>query len=321
MGIIPKFILNSGGTYMSGKTSSEIQDIFGLCRDDIKRLEKDGVLNPKKSGQGKASLFSERDLNTLLDIKIYLLAGYRISDMKNIITATYDSDSRISEQIHIYKKRIQMLEFIQTIRADIRKLYTLSQGQWRNVSRVHAEKTAIPAFGTQEFNDFFWKFMKLIFIIDFMSQKESFKQDSEIIVKRALAAYRIVVDILSMTGTEIRREGLIEGLNALRKEPIEDDREVKEFAKELVEEYLNQKDQIIDEIFKEGVDPIVAELDPESGATYRDMMLHIIGFALDYFVDERELYYLFMNFIQFVQGLDQEALDNGIVKIGEKNNG
>lgn len=27
------------------------------------------------------------------------------------------------------------------------------------------------------------------------------------------------------------------------------------------------------------------------------------------------------DFIQFVQGLDQEALDNGIVKIGEKNNG
>ena len=231
---------------MSGKNSSEIQDIFGLCRDDIKRLEKDGVLNPKKSGQGKASLFSERDLNNLLDIKIYLLAGYRISDMKNIITATYDSDSGISEQIHIYKKRIQMLEFIQTIRADIRKLDTLSQGQLMDVSRVHAEKTAIPAFGTQEFNDFSWNFMKLIFIIDFMSQKESFKQDSEIIVKRALAAYRIVVDILSMTGTEIRREDLIEGLNELRKEPIEDDREVKEFAKELVEEYLNQKDQIID---------------------------------------------------------------------------
>ena len=103
---------------MNEKTSSEVQDIFGFSRDDIKRLESIEVVKPEKRGQGRASIFGEEAINRLLDVKLYILAGYRISDMESIFSNDHDPQDMISEQIHIYKKRIQMLEFIQAMRAD-----------------------------------------------------------------------------------------------------------------------------------------------------------------------------------------------------------
>ncbi len=303
---------------MIDKTSSEIQEIFGLDRDDVRRLEKDGVLKPKKNGQGKASRFGEEDMNRLLDIKIYLLAGYRISDMKKIITEEYDSDEGIAEQIHIYKKRIQMLEFIRVMRSDIKELSTLRQKQLINAGVVSAEKTNLPKFGSKEYFDAFWDYIKLVFIVDFLSQKESFKTDNEIILKRTFAAYNIIKKILGMSGTEIDDEEFVSAFSEIASIHINSDDEIKDFLKELVEEYLSNKNKIMEDLIHENIDPITDELDQRAGDVYRDMMYHFFQFTLDYFVDEEELYCIYINFSKFVNGLDQDALSKGIVRLGGK---
>lgn len=303
---------------MFNKTSSEIQEIFGLCRDDVKRLEKDGVLNPAKSGQGKASKFGEEDMSRLLDIKMYLLAGYRISDMKRIITDNYDSDEGIAEQIHVYKKRIQMLEFIRVMKADYKKIGELSPKQLIETGKVSAEKTNMPTYGSKEYFDIFWDYIKLVFIVDFLSQRESLKVDREVVLNRAYAAYIIVEKILKMSGTEINRDEIREAFVEMANTPIEDDQEIKEFAKELVGEYLSHKEQILEELTKESIAPITDELDAQAGSIFKDIMNHFFRFTLDYFVDEEELYCVYLNFRQFVNGLDQENLATGIVRLGGK---
>ncbi len=304
---------------MIDKKSSEIQEIFGLCRDDIKRLEKDGVLKPVKSGQGKASKFGEGDMNRLLDIKMYLLAGYRISDMKKIITDDYDSDGGIVEQIHIYKKRIQMLEFIRVMKSDFDELETLSLNQLIETGKVFAEKTNIPMYGSKEYYDTFWDYIKLVFIIDFLSQRESFKVDSTIVFQRAYTAYNIVEKILKLSGTEINQDEIRNAFIEMANTPMESEQEIKGFIKELVEECLSNKEQIMAELTRESITPITEELDPQTGKIFKDMMNHFFRFTLDYFVDEEELYCVYMNFRKFINGLDQEALTAGIVRLGGKN--
>ena len=207
---------------MKGKTSLEIREIFGLERDDIRRLEKDGVLTPQKSGQGKASVFGMQDLDKLLDIKMYLLGGFRISDMSGIFTEDYDSDERIGEQIHIYIKRIQMLEFIRVIRSDFKAFEILEQKKIIQSGRITAKNTNLPEYGTEEYFDEFWNFLKLVFIMDFLSQKESFSRQ-EVVLKKAMDAYHIVERILERSGIKFESEEIIQGLLKLIDSPIEED--------------------------------------------------------------------------------------------------
>ena len=122
---------------MSYKTSSEIQEIFELQRDDIKRLQKAGVLNPVKKGQGKASLFGDDDMSRILDIKMHMLAGYKVSQMCNFFDEAYDSDEELSKQIHMYKKRILILEYIRTLKTDIREFDKLNQNQINEFGQLY----------------------------------------------------------------------------------------------------------------------------------------------------------------------------------------
>ncbi len=302
---------------MVDKTSTEVQEIFGLERDDLRRLEKAGVLNPVKSGQGKVSRFGQEDMDRLLDVKIYLLAGYRIVDMGQAFTEGYDSEEMVAEQIHIYKKRIQLLEYIRVARADIKKLGSLSQKQMIETAEASAESTNLPQVGSAEYFDKFWDLIKLVFIVDYLSQKESFADDSDVVLKRAFTAYHIIESILKMSGIEINQEELVNVFFEMASTPIEDG-EIRMFAKELVQEYLHNKDQLMKEFLDECVNPITEKLDEQAGEVFRNMVGHFFQFILDYFVDEEELYCVFVNFIRFVNGLDQEALSKGIVRLGGK---
>lgn len=301
---------------MSDRKSSEIQEIFGLSRDDIKRLERDGILKPQKSGQGKASIFSEDDMNCLLDVKIHLLAGYRICDMKGSITDDYDSDIGITEQIHLYKKRIQMLEFVQKIRADRNELDKLSDTQRSKFLKTISDKTKTPIYGSKEYFDYFWKIMKLIFIVDFLSQKQSFKEkNSTIVLDRAYKAYQILVELLKISGAEITDDDInstfIEIANT-------SDCKIRELVNEIVDEYLSNREEILEKMLNEGLNPIINELDVETGNIYRQMLSHLYQFVLDYFVDEQELDCILLNIKKFVHGLDENLLKEGLFRLGAK---
>ena len=47
---------------MYNKTSTELQKIFNVSRDDVRSLEDYGVLKPKKYGQGIASQYGVEDM-------------------------------------------------------------------------------------------------------------------------------------------------------------------------------------------------------------------------------------------------------------------
>ena len=303
---------------MSDKTSTEIQEIFGLGRDDVKRLEKEGVLKPKKNGQGKASIYGDDDLNRLLGIKIYLMGGYRIADMKSIITDSYDSSKSIAEQIHMYKKRIQVLEYIQNIDTDINRLVTLmieKNDMAEDLQKVSDDISKISVYNSKEYRELFWDMIKLVFIIDFLSRKESLDEDKGIAMDRALSAYKIVVKLLDLSGAEISKEEIKNELIDIVNAPEGDDQELMEYVRELKDEYLSSKGKIMEEFTNETYDQISEMMGEQSANLVKEMINHTIQFILDYFVDEEELYCIFKNFHRFVNGLDQKALAEGEIRL------
>lgn len=302
---------------MLAKKSSEIQEIFGLSRDQIRTLEKEGVIKPEKNGQGKASLYGYEDVNLLLDIKLYLLAGYRIVDMKNIIKDNFDYEEAITEQLHILKKRLQMLEFIRIIRKDFKKLEQLDARQLVNVGKVAAKKSQMPEFGTEEYFDKLLDLLKLVFIVDFLSQRSSFVVDSKVVLSRTLDAYRILDTIIQTQDEDFHTDD-ISLIDIFSEIANTSDQGIQGMVNEIVDECRKNKDDILKDFTRTSITPITDELDKETGIVYRDMMLHLFQFAIDYFVDKDELYCIFTNIRHFVNGLNPEALANGVVRIGGK---
>ena len=284
---------------MFEKCSSEIQDIFGLSRDDVRRLENEGLLKPIKRGQGKAAIYGEADLFRLLDIKIYLLAGYRIADMSNIITEDIDSDTNLDEQIYLYKKRILMLEFIKGMKAYLKKIRTLSAEQYNSLISVSINNSNLSSRNANEFFDVIWDMYKLLFIADYLSQRTSFKEKSEIVSKRVSDAYITVKKLCQVTGNTKGLEELKFNMAAMAHEI--DEEEVKEFVDELVDEYQQDKEKIIYDFISDCIIPITKKLDVQTGDLVREFWEYVIRFLMDYFFDKNELYCIFINVLRFLE--------------------
>lgn len=296
---------------MNEKTSSEVQDIFGFSRDDIKRLESIEVVKPEKRGQGRASIFGEEAINRLLDVKLYILAGYRISDMESIFSNDHDPQDMISEQIHIYKKRIQMLEFIQAMRADDKELAKLDERQLIELDKLSVKNNHMPEFGTIEYHDKVLDLLKLIFIVDFLSQKDSFRADISIVRQRSMTALNLILGFFELTGEDDTKEKLLR----LVKEPIDDDLDIKDIVKDFSEEWLAEKDKILEELTNDIFESIPEEVDEQVVSVYKMIVLHLSQFVADYFFDEHELYCIFINLRNLFKELDQDALDKGKIKL------
>ncbi len=303
---------------MTKRTSLEIRKIFGFSRDDINRLEKSKVIKPQKNGQGIASEYSEKDLERLLDVKLYLLGGLRISDMEDLFKNKIDSGRTISEHIHLYKKRIQMLEFIELMRAEIRK--------FKETNRVRETKTVTltnPNTKKNEidtYEDQVWDALGLFFDLSFLCRGESrseenLKEDKKRTLKRTLEAYEKLEHFIDKLGIEINSKMLRECLIEMASEPFGDDSEIKEAVMEWVEEYRKNKTNILDQIEKKGIEPAANGLDGAIQEQYKSILRNIISFFLDYFIDEEELFYLLVNVRYFLDHLDKETLIKGKVMI------
>ena len=295
---------------MYNKTSTELQKIFNVSRDDVRSLEDYGVLKPKKYGQGIASQYGVEDMYYLLNVKMYLLAGKELAEAKRI-TASDDcfSDEALAEQIYTYKRQIKLLEFIRLIKADARKISKLSSQQLAEMSKEFAMHEP------EEYFDRIWDYIELVFKLDFLSQKKSLMAKKDDILQHSLDVYNIIVKILKMYGTEITSDGraaLIEVANLIKDEP-----ETREVAKMFVREYLSNKNQIMEKL-NECITTIAREFDDQAGSAFKDMMCHLFQFILDYFMDEDALYYAYLNFRIFINGLDTEALSRGIVRLETK---
>ena len=167
----------------------------------------------------------------------------------------------------------------------------------------------------EEYFDRIWDYIELVFKLDFLSQKKSLMAKKDDILQHSLDVYNIIVKILKMYGTEITSDGraaLIEVANLIKDEP-----ETREVAKMFVREYLSNKNQIMEKL-NECITTIAREFDDQAGSAFKDMMCHLFQFILDYFMDEDALYYAYLNFRIFINGLDIEALSMGIVRLETK---
>ncbi len=289
-------------------TASELQDIFCLDHNDVNRLLKLEVLTPKKNGLGKASVYGVQDFDRLLDIKMYLLAGFRIPDMPSIFTENFDADDKINKQIHVYKKRIQMLEFIQNIRSDIKAFDRLSQEQIVKAMSVTAQNTNMPEYGSKDYVKLFQGMLKLIFIIDYFSQEKSLAASLKMVCERFLDAYHTIEPFMKYLEIEISNKDICNALLEIQDCPVEDNAVVRRYVREWVTELKKGKQETFRYMQNEIIPTIVDGLDQDSSECYVAELQHFVQFIYEYFIGEEEIFCLISNFVRFVKGLDRNAL-------------
>lgn len=305
---------------MINKTSKELRQIFDLNRDDMRYYTdpKHGVLKPEKSGKGQADNYSETDIERLLDIKIYRLSGYGNKDMGNIFTESYDSDEEIAEQIKVYKRRILILEFIQKLRSNLREAKDYISEQ--SVEAIVSTVKALDSYGYEikSFEDIYELFLdmiKLIFIVDYLSQKESIKDRNEIkSLNRSKEAFDLMVTYSELFGKKITPEGTRESLTKMIIAFEEGDLNPKSDAKQLAD-LISNKRQAFKRLMRKIWNRNTKEWDVRSGRNYVERMMIMLDFVLDYFADEDTIYCLLKNTENFLRGLDRIALEGGEVKL------
>ena len=300
-------------------TNNQICHVFGISRDDVNRLCKASVINPEVLGQGIASMYSEADMDILLMVKVYLMAGYKISDMEDIFTkekaSEKTSDERIAKQIRKYKRRIRLLEFIQAMRLNFNKTRMLSVEQQANTIIVQNENFEMPEYNSNEYQALTWEIIQLVFILDYLCQEESLSDDGKEVANKIKAVLITVRKLIVMKGLDI---------NEARKDFIEfgntsfNDQEIKEASNEVYEYIVANKEKIIDALMQSNSDPVTSKLDDQSGSVYRDRMKILNEFLVDYFFDAEAMVCLITNFLRFFNEIDKDALKEGEIKlIGE----
>lgn len=292
---------------MIAKTSREARETFGLERDDIKRLENDGVLHPQKNGKGKASLYGIDDMYRLLDVKMYLLGGFKISQMQNLFGKDFDRDSMIEDQLRVYSRRIKLLNFIKTLRSDIKFLENSIKTENDAISVIEAGKKTVLLnntlpLGEEQYWDMIWSYIQLIFIFDFLSQKENYKYNRESIQNKVRIAYDIFIKILDFFDEKINENELQDLINEIKNtQPTEE--EIKQLVREWVTEYHQNSEEIINSIEEKLISSITSNLNNELGEHLKAFMIHLYSFTLDYFIDEESLYYITISLISYFKEL------------------
>ena len=112
---------------MISKTATELRKILGLDRNTFQRLEDKEGITPNKIGQGIATEYSADDISKLIDVKLLLLSGFRVSEMPQLLCEEYYPDNIINEQMRMYKRRIAMLEFVSMLREAYEEFSRVSQ--------------------------------------------------------------------------------------------------------------------------------------------------------------------------------------------------
>lgn len=307
------------------KTSKELRRIFDLNRDEMRYLsdDKTGVLKPirpEKSDKRNttAAKYSEYDIDCLIDIKIHLLSGYKKNDMKKIFSKNYDSYNEIAEQIKTYKRRILILELIQKIRSNLREAKEFISEQYVDVVVSTAKTLNSYGYEIKSYEDFYEIFLdliKLVFIIDYLSQKESLDNENEIkSLNRFKEAFDIIIRYLGLFETQLKPEDITKGFIEMIDTPEEGEEEAKAFAKEFVKK-LSGKKRVIKRAMRKNWEEYTKEWGAQSGENYRERMMIIYDFVFEYFADEDTIYCLVKNFERFLRGLDREALERGEVKL------
>lgn len=300
-------------------TKNQICHVFGITKDDVYRLCKAGVIKPEVFGQGIASNYSEADMDSLLVVKIYLMAGYTIADMEDIFSedkvSEKTSDEGIAKQIRKYKRKIRLLEFIQEIRLNLNETRKLSVEQLANTIVVQNENFKMPEYGSDEYHALTWEIIQLVFILDYLCQEESLSDNKKEVINKIKAVLFTFRKLAVMKGLDISefRNDIIE----FGKKSI-NDQEIKEVTKEVYEYIVANKEELIKVLMQSNSDPVTQKLDDQSGSVYRDRMQILYEFMVDYFLDEEAMVCLITNFLRFFNEIDMEALKKGEIKlIGE----
>lgn len=295
---------------MRDKTSSEIQNIFSLSRDDIKRFEKIGVLTPNKHGKGIASGYSDKDLERLLDAKLLLLSGYRLPDTSIILSENYSSEENIMQQIKKYKRYILILEFLQLNKQDHQRITAYVKKQKHKVINDY-KKCFMGNLEPDEYSELFWNVIELVFIVDYLGQVHDSRDSSEIAINKITNAMRIINKIIQFSGRDNEDSDYIETIRDLIEDPIENENEIRDVICECLDELNSHRHEIIETMTNECLG-YFAPMDAEFKAIFRDYMIHIYQFCFDFFGDKDVIFNIYTNVKGVLGSIDSNMFDKGM---------
>ncbi len=296
--------------------SLEAREMFNLSREDMRRLENMGVLVPQKYGQGIAADYDEKCLLRLLDIKFLLLAGFRLSEMEEIMADDYDSDELINDQILEYKKRILMLEFINKVRRELIDSNNISGRQITETQNQIWKNAGIELY-TINPSALCWDVIRLVFIFDYLSRKKNYDEE-DTIIKKEYDAYLTLKRMIYLFAKDEKDE-VNNFIKDLFNELIDvfgniDDEEIKQLVKDIINEYGNNKEKLITK-FKNEIGPIYDGIEKSIIEVYSSFAIKLFEFICAYFIGENELYYLIKNFTRFLNSIDKKRLKHGEISV------
>ena len=294
------------------KTRSDIQECLLFGRDELKYILKKIEIDSKKHGVGVATEFDEDGLDKLLDVKIMLLAGFRLTDISTVNLK--ESDAIIANQIRLFKGRIRLLEFIQCIYNDI-SIYehlVLEYGD-----RIDKEfKNLLTDYSSGDNTEVIrWKYINIGLLINWLSSMEVIRdnriycngnkintEDEKIIKKSVLnlLSYFIKYPFLA-SYSNIRK---LRDLTQKTGEKVIDDEIVKVVAGTLSEYWSNLlNSQDIMEQIKMDMENISSEYE-KAKELFLSFFNHIIDYFFFFLRDQESLFFLLKNLLMLDEKLE-----------------
>ena len=294
------------------KTRSDIQECLLFGRDELKYILKKIEIDSKKHGVGVATEFDEDGLDKLLDVKIMLLAGFRLTDISTVNLK--ESDAIIANQIRLFKGRIRLLEFIQCIYNDI-SIYehlVLEYGD-----RIDKEfKSLLTDYSSGDNTEVIrWKYINIGLLINWLSSMEVIRdnriycngnkintEDEKIIKKSVLnlLSYFIKYPFLA-SYSNIRK---LRDLTQKTGEKVIDDEIVKVVAGTLSEYWSNLlNSQDIMEQIKMDMENISSEYE-KAKELFLSFFNHIIDYFFFFLRDQESLFFLLKNLLMLDEKLE-----------------
>ena len=249
-------------------------------------------------------------MDTLLCVKQLLQAGYPLSSMKQFSESESFPDDEITKQIHLYKKRILCLEFIQDMRAMTEELNELSQMQLVNAREVVAKNRNLPRVDTEECTDYLWNSIGVLFNFDYFCDERDF--EDKIVQKHVKDTFEMI-EKLGVPNNELT--GILMSFDDIT---IEKTQDYKDSIKEKVDELSCQKEVFLRDFIENVVNHDIDKMDEQSGIVYKKRQERVFSFFLDYIMDEYAIYSFGINLLNLASKLDRESLAKGKIKFANE---
>jgi len=291
---------------MISKTATELRKILGLDRNTFQRLEDKAVITPNKIGQGIATEYSADDISKLIDVKLLLLSGFRVSEMPQLLCEEYYPDNIINEQIRMYKRRIAMLEFVSMLRG--------AYEEFSKVSQTSETANGKAGLLSDSFDmEYGFCSLEFLFLLDEFSQVHFRNElDDSTTYKGIAERVSDLLDCFSKIESEASKDELMDILIELSEQDISD-KEIGAFYKELSNLLRIAKMPInvmVSKVFSKK-----ACKDKQLMNLFKRLYKQLASALSGYFLDQYTLRIIIRNLQEFIRKMDTDAYKlNGTIR-------